>query len=105
MLVQSCFGASPLSLPLAQLVADLPEQQEALFPLPASAVFEEPQAASDLPEQQEDFPLLAVFLESPVQEDFAVFVAVLEAVWPFVAFPPKATFLVDELASFFASTT
>ena len=75
--VQSFLGASPLSLPLAQVEADLPEQQE------------------------EAFPLLAVFLESLEQDDFSVF----ETVWPLVAVPPKATFFVDELASFLESAT
>lgn len=42
---QSFLGASPLSLPLAQVEADLPEQQEVLLVSPASAVFAEPQAA------------------------------------------------------------
>jgi hypothetical protein len=86
-------------LPFEQLSADLPEQQEALFFSPASAVFEEQHAACDLP--QEAFPSLLVDLASFEQEDLDV---VLEA-FSVAEEPPNATFFVEEPASFFVSVT
>ena len=84
---------SPSFLPFEQLSADLPEQQEALFS-PASADFEEQHAACDL--LQEAFPSLLDDLASFEQVDFEVasdFFSVAEE-------PPKATFFVEEPASF-----
>lgn len=54
---QSFFGASPSFLPLEQLSADFPAQQED-FLSPSLADFEEQQAAAEL---SQDFPSLALF--------------------------------------------
>ena len=72
-------------MPLEQLSADLPEQQEDFLspPLPSLEQLE-----ADLPAQQEDLPSFA--------SDFASLEQVLASAFVFaeVAEPPSATFLV-----------
>ena len=97
---QSFLVASPSVLPLEQLSADLPEQQED-FLSPALPSLEE-QLAADFPAQQEAFPSLAPDFASFEQVDFEELHA---AAFSVEVVPPNATFFVDPSAAVLVSAT
>ena len=87
-------------MPLEQLSADLPEQQED-FLSPALPSFEE-QLEADFPAQQEDLPSFEPDFASFEQEDFE---ALHEAAFSVEVDPPNATFFVDPSAAVLVSAT
>jgi len=80
-------------LPLEQLSADLPEQQED-FLSPSFASLE--QLEADFPAQQDDLPSLAPDFASLEQDDVE---ELDEAAFSEEVVPPNATFLVDPSAA------
>lgn len=96
---QSFLGASPSVLPLEQLSADLPEQQED-FLSPALPSLE--QLAADFSAQQEALPSLAPDFASFEQEDLE---ELHEAAFSVEVVPPNATFFVDPSAAVLVSAT